>query len=215
MELAGSELLRSPGVRLAVPTRFTRRAGVAGWVAVVAWLVAAAGWWGSVVVERQTGRFDGAPQRLYLIGAAALWVAVTSTAVMVAAVCRRQGDRSGRARLAVGCAVAGVAVTAMPWAMAGWVGFLAAAGLVVLASSWRTAVLPRYWLVPFGGAWTAAAVMWVVLHRLQVGWRDEWGSYPLASTGAVTVGAVLIAAGGTGVARRPVAEEPVIETSLV
>jgi hypothetical protein len=213
VEAVATELLTHPGVRLAVPTRFTHWAGVAGWCAAVAWLVAATAWWGSVVVERRTERFGREAEYLYVVGAGGLWLAAVLTAVVVSAVCRRQGDRTWRARLALAFAVAGVSVTAMPWAIAGWLGFFAVAGLVVLASSWRRSVLPRRWLVAFGVAWAAAGVTWVVLQHLEVGWRDEWGGYPIVHNVTVSVGAVLIAAGCAGLGRRLVAEQPVSELS--
>jgi hypothetical protein len=213
VEAVATELLTHPGVRLAVPTRFTHWAGVAGWCAAIAWLVAAGGWWGSVVVERRTEQFSSESQLLYVVGAGGLWLAAILTAVVVAAVCRRQGDRTWRARLALAFAVAGVAVTAMPWVIAGWLGLFAVAGLVVLASSWRTRVLPRRWLVAFGVAWAAAGLTWLVLQHLEVGWRDEWGGYPIVHAAAVSVGAVLIAVGCAGLGHRLVAERPVSELS--
>ena len=213
VEAVATGLLSSPGVRLAVPTRFTHWAGVAAWCSAIAWLLAAAAWWGRVVIERRTERFGREPELLYVVGAGGLWLAAILTAVVVAAVCRRQGDRTWRARLELACAVAGGAVTAMPWLIAGWVGLFAVGGLVLLVSSWRTGVLPRRWLVAFGGAWAAGGVTWLVLQRLEVSWRDEWGGFPLAHTAAVSVGAVLVALGCAGLGRRLVAEQPISELS--
>jgi hypothetical protein len=208
VDVVAAALLTSAGVRLAVPTRFTRVGGSAALVAAVAWLVVVGAWSASVLVERRKDGFDGAPQLLYVVGAVALWVAAAATGVAVAALCRRHGARRWYRRAAVTCAIAGAAATSFSWFVVAWAGLLAAAGLVVLLSSQQLTVVPRWALVAFAGAWPAAFVAWCVMRWQRVGWRDELGGYPLAHIGAVAVGAVLVSIALSGFGRRLVHESP-------
>lgn len=208
VDIVAAALLTSPGVRLAVPTRFTRAGGRAALVAAVAWPVVVGAWSASVLFERRNSGFDGAPQLLYVAGAVALWVAAAATGVAVAAVCRRQGTRRLYRRAAVTCAVAGAVATSFSWFALAWAGLLAAAGMVVLMSSHQSMAVPRWTLVAFAAAWPAAFVVWCAMRWQRVGWRDEWGGYPLAHTGAVAVGAVLAAIALSGLGRRLVHETP-------
>jgi hypothetical protein len=208
LDIVAAALLTAPGVRLSVPTRFTRVGGAAALIAAVAWPVVVGAWSASVLVERRGDGFDGAPQTLYVAGAVALWVAAAATVVAVDAVCRRQGTRRWYRRAAVTCAVAGAVATSFSWFALAWAGLLAAAGLVVLMSSQQSMVVPRWTLVSFAVAWPAALVVWCAMRWQRVGWRDEWGGYPLAHTGAVAVGAVLVAIALSGLGRCLVHESP-------
>jgi hypothetical protein len=162
----------------------------------------------SVLVERRVGRFDGTSQGLYVAGAGALWVAAATSVVAVAALCRREGARGWCRRAAVACAAAAALATSFSWFVIAWAGLIAAAGVVVVLSSPRSTEFPRWALVAFAGGWPAAAVTWCALRWSRVGWRDEWGGYPLAHIGAVAVGAGLVAVALVGLGRRLVGEEP-------
>ncbi len=61
----------------------------------------------------------------------------------------------------------------------------------------------------FAADWPAAAITWSALQSAHIGWRDEWRAYPLAHTGAVTVGAIMTAVGCAGIGRRLISEDPV------
>ena len=65
----------------------------------------------------------------------------------------------------------------------------------------------------FAAAWPVSAITWSALQSAHIGWRDEWRAYPLAHTGAVTVGAIVTAVGCIGIGRRLISEDPV--TGLV
>ena len=83
-----------------------------------------------------------------------------------------------RARIRRCAAAAGGAMTAMPWVVAGWVGLLAAARARRAGELVAMRGVASLSLVAFGGAWGAAGVTWVVLHRLGAGWREPVGRLP-------------------------------------
>jgi hypothetical protein len=209
VDVVADAMLNEPRARLAIPTRVTRSGGLAAIVAGAAWPLAAAAWSASVLVERRAGRFDGAPQWLYASGAGALWMAAIMTALAVGAICRRHGARRWNRRVAVGCAGAAAATTALPWLVIAWAALLAAAGVIALCSSPRSTRVSRGGIVAIGIAWPVAGLSWAVLRLLRLGWHDEWGSYPLAIAGAVTIGAALTAIGCVAVGYRLLTEMPV------
>jgi hypothetical protein len=210
VELIASQLLHERGARMAMPTAFTRLGGLASIVAGAAWPFLAASWFASLLLERRAGAYEGAPRVAWLAGALALVTAMVATAVASLAVCRRVGMRRN---WAVGTAVttsAGLlAACAMPWLIHLWGGLLGLTLVAVSALAWRGGFAARVWLALTAAAVPAAALTWLVLDGLQVGWVDTWGERPLVFGWTVTVGATLLCVGAVGVGCRLTAETAV------
>lgn len=175
---------------LAVPTRFTRRAGHAG--------LAAAGAWSLAVVAGAVGGHTDLlvpwSMRVYVAWVALLALALTLTTAMLAGVLARTGRlHTWRGRIAVGLGV--LATSSMM--LFGWaitvVAALYAVGVLMTqtggAGDARRLARPLLLL----GVWPLGALAVTVLDRYPVGPVDEYGDHPSVWLGAFTVCALTTA----------------------
>ncbi len=208
VECVATAVATTPLGGVAVPTRFTRRAGRAAVVGAVAWPIVAAAWWLSELVEHRTGRFEGGARVAYMVGAVALLAATALTVVVVVGLNRRHGGIGLVGVAAVICSVLAVGLSFVGWFVIGWALLTAvAAGLVGVGAA-RVDMAPRLHAAAFAGAWAIAAVAWGVMRAVKVGGPDQWGNYPVVDLTALTVGSVLMMCGSLGLGRWLLAETP-------
>lgn len=192
---------------LAVPTRFTRRAGYAG--------VAAAGAWALAVVLAAVGGHTGLlvpwSLRVYVAWVTVLALALTLTTAMLVGVLARTGRLSTRrGRIALGLGV----LATLSMAVFGWaitvVAAVYAVGILMTRSGGAHAAprLARPLLLL--AVWPIGALAVTVLDRYPVGPVDEYGDHPSVWLGAFTICALItaLAVGRVGLLLRgePVAD---------
>ena len=189
---------------LAMPTRFTRLAGVAAMIAAALWAVSAAMWLIDEFLE-PSGRAEPVVQLVAfasLLGASALMV------VVVVGLHRRHGGLGALGRIGLSLIGLSAVATLLFWFVMGW-GVLLALGLLLVAIAVNARGLaPTLPTAAFGGAWLVAATTWSVLRYLEVGTRDEWGDFPAVSPLAIAVGVVILVPGLIGLGRWLSSETP-------
>ena len=208
VECVATAVATTPLGGVAVPTRFTQRAGRAAVMGAVAWPIVAAAWWLSELVEHRTSRFEGGARLAYMVGAVALLAATALTVVVVIGLNRRHGGIGLVGVAAVICSVLAVGLSLVGWFVIGWALLTAVAAGLVGVGAVRVDIAPRLPAAAFAGAWAIAATAWGVMRALEVGGPDQWGNYPVVDLTALTVGSVLMTAGSFGLGRWLLAETP-------
>ncbi len=189
---------------LAMPTKFTKMAGLAAMVAAALWVIAASAW----VLDEVLDRSGSAGDALVYVAFASLVGAAVATAVLVVGLNRRHGGLGPLGAIGLALVGLGTLATLLFWFVMGW-GVLFALGMLLVAAAVNArGVAPTGPTVAFGGAWLVGVVTWSVLRYLEVGTRDEWGDYPIVSPAAVAVAAVILAPGLIGLGRWLRAETP-------
>lgn len=209
VECVATAVATTPLGGVALPTRFTRRAGLAAVMGAVAWPIVVVAWWLSEVVEQRAGRFDGGARVAYMVGGVALLAATGLTALVVLGLNRRHGGIGLAGVGAVICAFLAVGLSFFGWFVIGWALMTALAAGLAGVGAIRVHIAPRVSAASFAGAWTIAAVAWGVMRALEVGGPDRWGNYPVVDLAALTVGSALMAVGSLGLGRWLLAETPV------
>ena len=179
---------------LAMPTRFTRRAGVAAIVAAVLWTAFAAMW----LIDEIFDLSDRANQITSFGGLFSLIGATALTVVVVVGLNRRHGGLGPLGT--IGLILIGFSVVAalLFWFVMGW-GLLLAIGMLLVAVAVNARRLaPTAATAAFGVAWLVGVSTWSVLRLMEIGTRDRWGDYPLVSPIAITVGVVILVPGLIG-----------------
>jgi hypothetical protein len=189
---------------LAMPTQFTRLAGISALISAVLWAASAALWMINHLLD-PSGNAETVVAWLAfttLVGAAA------STGLLVIGLSRRHGGLGALGNLGLALVGLGMVATLMFWFVMGW-GLLFAAGLLLVALAVHARGLaPTAATVAFGGGWTIGVITWSALRALEVGTRDRWGDYPVVSPTAIAVGVAILAPGLIGLGRWLSTETP-------
>jgi hypothetical protein len=204
----------TPTGGLAVPTTFTKSAGLFAIVSAVAWIIGLVAVATSAGLPDATGvdpeQFVANSQTLaFIIGSASLLAGGVLMLVSMIGLYRRHGSLGilGIGGLAV--TGLGVVTLLVAWAFALWMTLIGIGVLLFAISLLRRDLSPRLWTSVWGGGMAVGAVTWFVLRGLEIGNPDQWGDYPLAVAFALPIGIVIMAIGLAGVGRWLRNEEPV------
>ncbi len=199
---------------LAVPTSFTVTAGrlalfaAAGWILVLVVITA------SQIADEVTGRWEGPPQILYLVGSVLMLISAALTAVLVVALVQRHGGLGIIGRLGIGLATLGAAASFVSWFYPGWVTLIGVGSLLVAVAIRRRSLAPQPPAVLFGAAWLLATAATVGLDMLGVGTPDEWGDNRTALMIGLAVGCVGYAAALIGLGRWMAREDAITDETI-
>ena len=201
------ELSTTPSGELAAPTEWSRAAGAAAMVSAGAWLGVLVSWIAAAAISG-SDRWELPEQLLYMAGASCLLAALAATLVAWLGLRSRLGGLGAVGLVGVGlCTVACVAGL-VGWFLPGWQGLCGAGSVLVAIAALRAGAGHRVAVTTAGVAWVAGLGTWAALRWLEVGPVDEWGDYPVAFVGGLTVGCLLAATGLLGLGRWMHGEEP-------
>lgn len=159
-ELVGTAFASTGSGGIAVPTQFTRRAGIALIVSSVLWLAGLAGLYISDVLDR-TRPWEGSPQIAYGIGANTMTIAAILLVIGVAGLNRRHGGELGTlGRIAFWVGLPTAFLAQAPWAWGLWSAGLAIVGLTLAVALASAGLVPRTaaWMIGAGAAGVPAAL---------------------------------------------------------
>ncbi|MGI9617006.1 MAG: hypothetical protein ACR2QO_29085 [Acidimicrobiales bacterium] len=189
---------------LAVPTKFTKLAGVAAIVAALLWAGSASMW----LLDQRVDPSGGAEQVVTYLAAATLVGAASLTVMAIVGLNRRHGGLGALGGIGLALAAVGMVATLLFWFVMGW-GVLFAAGMLLIALAMKARRLaPSAATAAFGSAWLVGVVTWSVLRYLEVGTRDQWGDYPIVSPIAISAAVLILAPGLIGLGRWLSSETP-------
>jgi hypothetical protein len=187
---------------IAVPTKFTKRAGLLALISAVSWIAAA------VLMIAINDSEDW--QITYYMFSIVVLVAGVLTVIAMVGVGRRVGGLGALGLIGVVVACIGVLFSIVAWAIPLWMG-LQGFGLLLIGGAVLRAgtVVPRTAVVLSSVAFLSGPVVFIILDALEVGWQDSYGDYPLAWIISTGVAVALMAVGLVGVGMWLRAEEPV------
>jgi len=209
----------NPTGGIAVPTTFTKSAGLFAIVSAVAWIIGLIAVAISAGLPDATGvdptQFVANGQTLaFMIGSISLLAAGTLMLVAMIGLYRRHGSLGALGIGGLAVTGLGVVTLLVAWAFALWMSLIGVGVLLFAVSLMRRDLSPRLWTIFWGGGMAVGAITWYVLRWLEVGEPDQWGDYPLAVTFALPIGVAIMAVGLAGVGRWLRNEEPVDLASL-
>jgi hypothetical protein len=204
----------TPPGGIAVPTTFTKSAGLFAIVSAVAWIIGLAAVAIAAGLPDATGtdpdQFVANGQTIFfIIGSMSMLVAGSLMFVTMIGLYRRHGSLGILGIVGLGITGLGVATLLIVWAFAIWMTLIGAGVLLFAISLLRRDAAPRRWTVIWGGGMAIGAITWYVLRALEVGDVDQWGDYPLAVAFALPIGVIIMAIGLAGIGRWLRSEEPV------
>ena len=189
---------------LAVPTAFTNQAGRLAIAAAGAWLVAIA------ILGISTWFDSEGWLPLYLAAVAAVALGGGFGLVAMIGVSNRIGG-TGAIGL-IGLVILGMGVVAsflVTWALPLWMP-LEGVGLLVFALvARRSHEVPPLGLIAVGSGFLLGTIAFTLGNMVEVGWRDQWGDYPVAWFSGAAIGALVVALGLVVIGRWLTGEEPV------
>lgn len=182
---------------VAMPTKFTRLAGIAAIASAVMWSITAAIW----LVGHFVGTDGQAEVVVALLAFATLVAAAGSTTLVVVGLRLRHGGLGPLGDVGLALIGLGLVATLLFWFVMGW-GMLLALGMLLVAIAVYTRnIAPNTATIAFGAAWTIGVIAWSVLRVLEVGTRDRWGDFPIVSPIAIAVGVAVLVPGLIGLGR--------------
>jgi hypothetical protein len=204
----------TPTGGIAVPSTFTKSAGVFAIVSAVAWIIGLVAIAIAAGLPEATGvdpdQFVANSQTIFfIVGATSLLAAGVLMFVTMIGLYRRHGSLGIFGIGGLGVTGLGVVTLLIAWAFPLWMTLIGLGVLLFAISLLRRDVSPRLWTVVWGGGMAVGAITWYVLRWLEVGDRDQWGDYPLAVAFALPIGVVIMAIGLIGIGRWLRSEEPV------
>lgn len=190
-------LASTPKGGLAVPTQFTKEAGGAALLSVVALAVALGSFGLSSLFPGRAAGTD--PDQFVLDGQTVSFVVATLALmgagslmfVALVGLYRRHGGLGVLGMLGLGVTASGVATTVFSWAFGAWFTLIAAGVLIFAVAILSRDIAPRFWTALFGVGLATGAVVWHAIRWLDVGDAT-------ANIVGVTVGALLMLAGLVG-----------------
>ena len=187
---------------IAVPTKFTKRAGLLALIAGGSWITAAL----LMIAIDDTETW----QIAYSLFSVAVLVAGVLTVIAMVGLGKRVGGLGVLGMVGFVVASIGVLLSIVAWAVPLWMGLEGVGFLLVGAAALRSgAILPRVPVVLTSSAFLAGPVVFVVVDALELGWQDSYGDYPLAWILGAAVGAGLMTIGLVGIGKWLRSEEPV------
>lgn len=187
---------------LAVPTNFTRTAGLMAIAAAVLLIPVA------VIAAFDVVNGDDW-QLYYTLGMVALLGAAVMMVILALGLKQRSGARGALPIVALAFGVIGTVGTVMWWFTPGWA---IPIGISTLVMAWivlRAGAAPAVPTVLYGIGFLAGAVTFLIARALEVGTVDEWGDYPAAWAAGVVVACTVTAIGLFGLGTWLRHEEPV------
>ncbi|MFO7700016.1 MAG: permease prefix domain 1-containing protein [Acidimicrobiia bacterium] len=187
---------------IAVPTTFTRRAGLLALIAGGFWLLAG-------VLENRTDRADDW-EVYYLLFTIAVVVAGVLTVMAMIGLGKRAGGLGTVGMIGAAIASLGVLLSFVAWAGPLWMSLQGIGYLLIAIAVLRSdTIVPRIGVMLVASAFLIGPILFVILAESEVGWRDSYGDYPLAWIISGIVGYVLMAGGLFVTGRWLRSEEPV------
>ena len=201
-DLMADAFASTPRGGIAVPTKFTKTAGLAA-------LVAAALWVGAILFAGVYALFDteALPPWLVLVG---LVVGASAMTLMATAGLRERHGGFGVLGMA-GLIILGIGVAAtmiIVWAIPFWMTVQGVGLLFVALAVLPLRVAPRLPTIAYGSGMLLGAIAFGVARGLEVGSPDQWGDYPMAYLIGGSVGFAILAAGLLGIGLWLRSEEP-------
>lgn len=189
---------------IAMPTTFTRQAGRLALAAAALWLLA------TVLIGLSTWFDPDGWLPLYLAIMGTVTIAGTFGVIALVGLGNRLGGL-GAVGLS-GIVIAGLGVLAsfvVTWAVPLWMPMQGVGLLLVALAARRSAEVPQLGLLAVGSAFLLGTMAFAVGNMTEVGWRDQWGDYPVAWFAGAGIGALVLAAGLLIIGRWLAGEEPV------
>lgn len=199
---------------LAVPTSFTVTAGRLGSFAAAGWILVPILMIASELADRASGRWEGPPQLLFMVGSALMMISAALTTVLVVALVERHGGLGIVGSVGIGLAALGAMATFVSWFYPGWVSLMGLGAVVMAIAIHRRSLSPRWPTILFGSAWLVAAGLTLTLDVLGVGTPDQWGDNRTAILAGLTAGSVVYAAALVGLGRWMVQEDAITEETI-
>jgi hypothetical protein len=199
--LMGDAVADTPRGGSAVPTEFTKTAGI--------FALAASGLWLASLAIIWLGKFaDDFDTWIYLVWSASILVAGAFT--FVATLGLRQRHETFRRSGTVGLVILGfgVVLSIISWALPLWMTVQGVGMLLVVLAILPKGVAPRAASVAYGSGMLIGAILFGVLTAMKVGSPDQFGDYPLAWDIGITVGLGIVAAGLLGIGTWLRGEQP-------
>lgn len=195
----------TPTGGLAVPTQFTKRAGLFALVAGGLWLL------GSVVYLLLMISDDGGAlnwQTYYAAFSAVLLSAGVLTVLSMVGVSKRSGGLGAVAIAGLAIMILGVAASILAWAMPFWMG-IQAVGLVIFGTAAvRNGTAPKPATILTATGFVLGIASFILLNAAEVGPTDSYGDQPVAWGIGGAIGMIIVAIGLIGWGRWLRVEEP-------
>ncbi len=198
-DLMADAYATTPRGGIAVPTKFTKTAGLFAIVASALWLVSIATFWLDQGSDGNTG---------YFIWSISVLAAGALTLVATIGLRRRLGGLGGLGMAGVIILGVGVVVSFVTWATMLWMAVEGVGMLLIAIAAWPIRLAPRPATIAYGSGMLLGAITWGVLTALKVGTPDSYGDYPVAWNTGFTVGVFIAAAGLLGIGLWLRNEEP-------
>ena len=208
-------LARGPQSTAAVPTRATVSGGTMAMVGSAMWVFYAITSFSLLhLYDRANDTGDptsSSPQQLLLIVPWA--VSLLGALAMLFATAMILKERHGGFRWAgrLGLAALAVAIPAglVGWVIAGWVTLLATGAALLSFELVRAGITPRAPTFGLAAGPALGILVWGVLRLVEVGSRDQYGDYPVATMAGLAVGCAVLAAGLYGMSDWLRNEDPI------
>ena len=202
-DLMADAYASTPRGGIAVPTKFTKTAGLAGIFASALWVLATVvyGGWNDVLFDWSTTSYD------------VFWAFVAAAgALTFLATLGLRARHGGLGKLGLaGLIILGLGVVAaivLAWALPFWMALQGVGLLFIAVAAWPMRVAPRLPLVAYGSGMLMGIVAFVILNLMKVGSVDRYGDYPVAWAIGGAVGFIITAAGLLGIGLWLRGEEP-------
>jgi hypothetical protein len=207
-DLLAAAFASTPRGGIAVPTKFTKTAGLLGIVSAVLLLTLPIAWSFTVYTDSRSGSWDTAEEILFGLGFAAFLSGLVCLLVLMVGLSKRHGGLGIAGLIGIGLAGLGAAAVFIPWFIVGW-GVLLGAGMLVYALTMlRRGIAPRLATIAFGSGMLLGVGVFLVLDALEFGGRDSFGDYPAASLTGIWVMCLITSAGVFGLSRWLHSEQP-------
>ena len=143
----------------AVPTAFTRTAGITGFAAAGSAVVAGAAYAIADRIEDQDGSWSTASQAWGGVGAVATLLATLSLLVLLAGIVRRHGGLGVAGSAAIGLAAVGALASVIAWAVPVWGALVAASWIVLAVATRQQGLAPRHAIAGLAAALTVLPIV--------------------------------------------------------
>ena len=199
-DLMADAFASTPRGGIAVPTKFTRFAGLAAIFASVLWAAAVAVYW---LAD------DSDNTSAYLVWSAIILVASALTFVATLGLRQRHGTLGRLGTVGLVILGFGVVFSIIAWAAPFWMAVRGVGMLFVALAAMPLRVVPRLPMIAYGSGMLLGAITFVIAREMEVGSVDQYGDYPLALAIGLVVGLGITAAGLFGLGWWLRSEEPV------